>query len=160
MQRRSLSSVRPVGALVVTVAYIVVMVSSSAAARADVRAALAARGIVAEVVMVAPAAGDPFGGEVVVMTRDEYYTGDFDWLAQPRLRLADERIPRPRGAIFEAAARVPDARKYLVWSRFPAIDVEPGPGGTTLVRFTDVRYRADDRIPGPTVRLPNDVEGD
>jgi len=146
--------------LAVTALYIVAMVASSAAARADVRAALAARGIAWEDVMVAPSPGDPFGGEVVVMTRDEYYTGDFDWLSQPRLRLMEERIPRPRGAIFEAAARVPDARRYLVWSRFPAIDVELASDGTTLVRFTDVRYRADDRILGPTVRLPNDVDGD
>jgi inner membrane protein len=146
--------------LAVTVLYIAAMVSSSAAARADVRAALAARSIVAEDVMVAPSPGDPFGGAVVVMTRDEYYTGDFNWLSEERPQLADERIPRPRGANFEAAARVPDARRYLIWSRFPAIDVEPAPDGTTLVRFTDVRYRADDRIPGPTVRLPNDVDGD
>jgi inner membrane protein len=143
--------------LVVIVVYIVAMVSSSAAARADVRAAVAGRGIVPEAVMVAPAAGDPFGGAVVVMTRDEYYTGRFNWLMEPRLRLNEERIPRPRGAVFEAAAQVPDARNYLVWTRFPAIDVEPEPGGTTLVRFSDVRYRADERIPGPTVRL--DREG-
>jgi hypothetical protein len=112
-----------------------------------------ARGIEPEAVMVAPSPGDPFGGEVVVMTSDRYYTGDFSWLAEPRLQLMDERIPRPMGAIFEAAARAPDARNYLVWTRFPVIDVEPGPGGSTLVRFSDVRYRADDRIPGPTVRL-------
>jgi hypothetical protein len=144
--------------LAVTVLYIAAMVSSSAAARADVRAALAARGIAQESVMVAPSPGDPFAGEVVVMTRDEYYTGHFDWLATPRLQLDDERIPRPGGAIFEAAARVPDARRYLVWSRFPAIDVEPGPDGTTLVRFTDVRYRADDRIRDR--RCVSDVDGD
>ncbi|HEY9182281.1 MAG TPA: metal-dependent hydrolase, partial [Gammaproteobacteria bacterium] len=41
------------GALGLTVVYIVVMVSSSAAARADVRAAVAARGITPEAVMVA-----------------------------------------------------------------------------------------------------------
>lgn len=146
--------------LAATALYIVAMVSSSAAARADVRATLSARGITAEDVMVAPSPGDPFGGEVVVMTRDEYYTGSFDWFASPRLQLTDERVPRPSGAIFEAAAGTPDARNYLVWSRFPAIDVELGPDGTTRVRFTDVRYRADDRIPGPTVRVPNDVDRD
>lgn len=144
----------------VTVVYIVAMVSSSARARADVRAAVAARGIVPEAVMVAPSPGDPFGGDVVVMTRDEYHTGRFHWLREPRLQLDGERIPRPSGEVFEAAARVPDARNYLVWTRFPAIDVEPGPGGTTLVRFSDIRYRADDRIPGPTVRLPAGVAGD
>jgi inner membrane protein len=149
------------GALSVTAAYIVVMVASSAAARAEVRAAVAARGIAPEAVMVAPSPGDPFGGAVVVMTRDEYYTGRFDWLMEPRLQLSDERIARPSGAVFEAAARVPDARNYLVWSRFPAIDVEREPGGTTLVHFSDVRYRGSERLPGPSVRLDaSAIDGD
>jgi inner membrane protein len=142
------------GALAVTAGYIIVMVASSAAARAEVRGAVVARGIVPEAVMVAPSPGDPFGGAVVVMTRDEYYTGRFNWLREPRLQLADERIPRPSGAVFAAAARVPDARSFLVWSRFPAIDVEVEPGGTTLVHFSDVRYRGGVGIAGPSVRLP------
>jgi inner membrane protein len=84
--------------------YIVTMVASSAAARADVRATLVALGIEPESVMVAPAPGDPFGGEVVIMTRDDYYSGRFNWLTQPRLRLSEERISRPRGAAFQLAA--------------------------------------------------------
>src|SRR6185503_9391442 len=71
--------------------YVVALVGSSGAARADVRATLATRGIEPEAVMVAPAPADPFGGPVVVVTRDEYLTGRFNWLLSPRFTLDGER---------------------------------------------------------------------
>jgi inner membrane protein len=144
-----------VGIGVATV-YIVTLVVSSAAARNEIRTTLAAQGIVAATVMVAPAPGDPFGGEVVVVTRDEYLAGRFNWLAAPRLRLESARTPRPRGAAFELAAQAPEARRFLVWSRFPAVEVEPGAGGGAIVRFFDMRYRGGQGISGPTVRLERD----
>lgn len=137
--------------IAVATVYVVVMVSSSAAARADVRAAVAAQGIVAEDVMVAPAPADPFGGEVVVVTSEEYVVGRFDWLMTPRLRLADERIPRPDGVAYALASQTPAARRFLVWSRYPAAEIRPTPDGGTLVRFWDIRYA--DRIFGPTIEL-------
>jgi len=138
----------------VTAIYMVVMVGASAAARLDVRAAAEAQGLAPEDVMIAPSPADPFGGPVVVMTRDEYYTGRFNWLTEPRLRLDGERIPRPRGAEFQLAAQAPAARRFLVWSRYPAIDLESLPdGGGIRVTFTDVRYRAEGRLFGPTVHL-------
>jgi hypothetical protein len=104
--------------------------------------------------MVGPRPADPFRGDVVVMTRDEYYVGRLNWLGTPRISLDGERVPRPRGPVYEAAARDPMARRFLVWARYPAIDVEEAPGGGSLVRFTDVRYRAADRLSGPVVKLP------
>jgi inner membrane protein len=139
--------------IAVAAVYIVAMIGSSAAARADVRATVAAQGIQPEDIMVAPAPGDPFGGEVVVMTRDEYYTGRFNWLMEPRVALDRERIPRPRGVEFQLAAQTPAARRFLVWSRYPAVDLEQVPdGGGIRVSFTDVRYR-ERGITGPTVHL-------
>jgi inner membrane protein len=135
------------------VVYVATLVAASAAARSDVRAAVAVRGIEAEAVSLAPSPANPFRGDVVVMTRDEYYTGRFDWFATPRFALDEERVARPRGAVFETAARALPARQYLVWSRFPAIEVESAPGGGTFVHFFDMRYRSMGRIPGPTVRL-------
>jgi inner membrane protein len=140
-------------ALALAAVYIVALVAASAAARSDVRAVTAARGIEAEEISFAPAPANPFRGDVVVMTRDHYYTGQFDWLATPHLVLDEERVVRPGGPVFEAAARERDASHYLVWTRFPAIEVETGPDGGSIVRFFDMRYRAMDRIPGPTVRL-------
>jgi inner membrane protein len=140
-------------ALVLAAVYITALVAASAAARSDVRAAAAARGIEAEEISFAPAPANPFRGDVVVMTRDHYYTGRFAWLEMPRLVLDEERVTRPDGPVFEAAARERDVRHYLMWTRFPAIEVEPAPDGGSIVRFFDMRYRAMDRIPGPTVRL-------
>jgi hypothetical protein len=88
------------------------------------------------------------------MTRDAYYVGRFHWLRTPKVVLDGERVPRPRGPVYEAAALDPSARRFLVWARYPAIDAETAPGGATLVRFTDVRYRAADRLSGPLVELP------
>jgi inner membrane protein len=140
--------------LALAAVYVVTLVGASAAARNEVRAAAAERGIVAEDVMVAPSPANPFSGDVVVMTRDEYYVGRFSWLGAPRVSLAGETVPRPRGPVYEAAAQDAIARRFLVWARYPAIDVEAAPGGGTLVRFTDVRYRAADRLSGPVVELP------
>ncbi len=83
-----------------------------------------------------PRPADPFRGDVVVMTRDEYYVGRFHWLGDAASLVLDgERVPRPRGPVYEAAARDPLAQRFLVWARYPAIDVEAAPGGGTLVRF-------------------------
>ncbi|HLF12426.1 MAG TPA: metal-dependent hydrolase [Gammaproteobacteria bacterium] len=141
-------------ALGVAAVYIVAMVALSAAARVEVRETLAARGIGdVEQVMVAPAAADPFGGAVVAVTPGDYYTGRWNWLADPRLALGTERIPRPRGPVFDAAAQAPEARDFLSWARFPSVELEPAADGGTVVRFFDVRYRSGERLDGPTVHL-------
>jgi inner membrane protein len=138
--------------------YIVASLAASAAARGIVRAELAARGVEGvEEVMVAPVAANPFGGDVVAVTADEYVRGRWRWLAAERLALDDERIPRPRGAAFEAAAAAPAARNYLTWSRYPAIEIEPAPGGGSVVAFSDARYRDGERLVGPIVRLGPDL---
>jgi inner membrane protein len=134
--------------------YVVVLLAAGAAARDEVRAAARARGIAAGDVMVAPRPANPFFGDVVVATRDEYYTGRFDWLAAPRATLDREPVPRARGAAFELAAQAPAARRFLAWARYPAVDVEQSPNGSTRVRFADVRYRASGRLTGPVVELP------
>jgi inner membrane protein len=136
--------------------YAVAAVTASGAARTRVGEALAARGIAGvERVMVAPAVANPFGGDVVVATGDAYYTGRWNWLVQPHLTLESELLPRPLGAVFEAAARAEDARDFLTWARFPFVEVEPD-GDVLVVRFTDVRYRVTGRLNGPTVRLDPD----
>jgi hypothetical protein len=89
--------------------------------------------------MVAPAPADPFGGEVIVVTPDEYVTGRFNWLMTPRLRLADEHVPRPREVAYQLASQSPAARRFLVWSRYPAAEIEPTSVGGTRVSFWDVR---------------------
>jgi inner membrane protein len=142
-----------VGIAVATL-YVLAMIGASAAARSELRSAAAARGLEALDLMVAPPPANPFGGDVVVMTRDDYHTGRFDWFATPRVSFDGEPVSRPRGPLFEAAAEVPAARRFLVWSRYPAIEVETAPDGGTLVHFFDVRYHSFDRLSGPTIELP------
>jgi inner membrane protein len=139
--------------LALAAVYVAALAGASVAARSEIRSLAAARGIVAEDVSLAPAPANPFRGDVVIMTRDDYYVGRFDWLATPRLTLDAARVARPRGPLFEAAAEAREARDYLTWSRFPAIEVEPSPSGGTLVRFFDMRYEAMERILGPTIEL-------
>jgi inner membrane protein len=139
--------------LALAAVYVAALAGASVAARNEIRAAAALRGIDAEDVSLAPAPADFFRGDVVVMTRDDYYTARFDWLATPRVAFDEARVARPRGPLFEAASRTREARHYLIWSRFPAVELEAGPSGDTLVRFFDMRYRAMGRIPGPVVRL-------
>jgi inner membrane protein len=138
--------------------YVGAAVAASAAARSQVRTTLETEGIARiETIMVAPAAANPFGGDVVVATADEYYVGRWRWFARPRLTLDEHALPRPRGALYEAAARTEDARRFLTWARFPVIDTGADADGPLVVRFSDVRYRAAGRLTGPTVRLARDA---
>jgi hypothetical protein len=133
--------------------YMAAMLGASAAARVQVRAALAAQGVApVERVMVAPVAANPFAGDVVAVTAGEYRFGRWRWLAEPHLELEAEALPRPSGAVYEAAARTRDAQLYLSWSRFPLASVEPD-GDGFIVTFDDARYRAPARIEGPVVRV-------
>ncbi|HEX5050118.1 MAG TPA: metal-dependent hydrolase [Gammaproteobacteria bacterium] len=148
-------------ALAVLALFAVYIVATSVAtriARSQVRDGLAALGIHGvERVMVGPAAGNPFAGEVVAATADTYYLGHWRWLAPTRLNLDGDPLPRPRGAVYDAAASAPEARKFLTWSRFPVIDTEPVAGGAVVVHFADARYVGRRGIDGPTVRLDSDL---
>ncbi len=124
------------------------------------RAARAGIAVATVDVMVAPPPANPFSGDLVVVTRDDYHTGRFHWLKSPRVSFDGRRIPRPEGPVFDAAAKTRAARRFLVWSRYPAIDVEVAPDGSTVVQFFDVRYHTFDRLSGPTVVLPAGVVRD
>ena len=142
-------------ALAIVALYICATVAASAAARAQVRAALAAGGIPAvREVMVAPVAANPFAGEVVAATADAYYTGRWNWLAQPRFELSGEPLPRPRGDVFEAASRAHEAQQFLSWARFPVVEIERNAESDGFVaRFGDTRYL------GPAARRPDRAAG-
>jgi inner membrane protein len=139
--------------------YIAAALSASAAARTQVSALLGARGVLGiEQVMVAPAAANPFGGDVVAATADAYYLGRWSWLAIPHLVLEPQPLERPRDALLQVAASDEDARNFLVWARFPFIETESDADGAPLVRFSDVRYRSTGRLDGPVIRLERSSE--
>lgn len=146
-------------ALALVAAYMVASLAANLPARAEVRSALGGLGIgPVEHVMVGPAPADPLAGEVVAVTADAYHAGRWHWLGKPRFQHAGARIarPSPDDPVFAAAARAPEARDFLSWSRFPYVIVEPGPAGSTaahVVHFRDARYLSREGIRGPIVHL-------
>jgi inner membrane protein len=144
-------------ALVLVALYVGAMVTADRLERAAVRLVLSVALPDLDEVMVAPDPANPFGGDVVVSTEDAYITGRWNWLGNPRFVHDGGQILRPRGAVFEAAARAPAARRYLSWARFPYVEVTDGPDGTRAVRFHDARYRKPERIEGPTVLLDHEL---
>lgn len=137
--------------------YACTLVAADLVARSAVRAQLAARGIAPiSDVMVAPVPANPFAGQVVAATDTDYYFGRWNWLARPALTVGSQHVQRLRnGPLLAAAARSPDARRFLTWSRFPYVDVQSNAAGRYLVRFHDARYPQATAGPlsGPTVRL-------
>jgi hypothetical protein len=79
---------------------------------------------------------------VVVEQPDAYRFGTLRFRPGPVLAMEDRVLPRNDDHPAVARAReVPQARPFLVWSRFPFFVVEPEPGGTR-VRMDDARYSA------------------
>lgn len=143
--------------------YIFALVVADAAAQREVLRSAAEGGIEpVQAVMVSPVPLDPLGGQVVVASPTDYYLGDFHWLRRPRVRLSLEGLPRRAGSPgpIEAAARTPDAARYLSWSRFPFIRAEPHLGGYR-VHLGDARYtgmRTGGSLQGITVFLGPDLQ--
>ncbi|HEX6999629.1 MAG TPA: metal-dependent hydrolase [Gammaproteobacteria bacterium] len=146
-------------AVVAAAAYIAATVGASAAARREVRAELAARGIgPVESVMVAPVPANPLAGTVIAATSDRYWLGDWHWLARPRFEPSQETIERlPVDDVIRAAIDTVEARRFLVWSRYPYYEKEPLDGGGYVVSILDARYRGTGRLTGPRVRVDPDL---
>lgn len=147
-------------ALAIAAVYMAACALSNAPARASVRAALAEAGIgPIEDIMVAPTPADPFGGFVIAVTSDVYYAADWHWLAEPRLRFHAETIPtRLDEPAVQAAMQTEQARRFLVWSRYPFADVTSHDGGGYTVYLRDARYGDNGLLFGPTVRLDRDLK--
>jgi len=145
-------------ALGVAAVYVSTLVLVDFAERSAVRAELATRGIgPVERVMVAPVPANPFTSEVLVETSETYHAGTWRWLAEPRLELDPETIPKHMAdRIADAAAQTLEARRYLTWARFPYAVIEPDADGY-VVRLLDARYRATGRLYGPAVRLDRNL---
>ncbi len=151
-------------ALVLVATYMIAALAANLPARAEVRAALGALGIgPIERIMVGPVPAKPLAGDVVAVTADAYYAGRWHWLRTPRFQYAGTRIarPSPDDPLYAAAARAPQARDFLSWSRFPYVIAEPGPSGSAaahVVHFRDARYLNRDGIQGPTVYLDHTLQ--
>ena len=147
-------------ALLLIVAYIGAASLVNIPARAEVRAALAARGLgPVERLMIGPVPANPFAGEVVAQTPDAYRTGRWNWFARPQFVLDSQSISRPEpNSLSETAAGVAEVQRFLVWARFPYFEIETLDSGSHIVRFRDARYLGTDRLGSPTVMVNGDLD--
>jgi inner membrane protein len=145
-------------ALGIAAVYVSALALVDFAERSQVTAELAAHGIgPVERVMVAPVPANPFASEVLVETPEAYRAGTWHWLAEPKLELAPDAIPRRMSdPVAVAAAQTVEAQRYLTWARFPYVLIEPD-GGGYVVKFLDARYGTTERISGPSVYLDADL---
>jgi inner membrane protein len=158
------------GALAAVALYAGAMAAYTQLARRQVAAELARRGVElvdgrrpggAYRLMVAPVPVDPLRREVVAVTPESYWTGRFDWGAEPRLAAGPEL---PRGQVgsvgmtpelLRRALDHPEVAGFADWVRFPWLEAEPVPGGGTRVWLMDVRYtrRPTEGFGGAVVEL-------
>ena len=150
MARRRHSSGPARASLLVACAYVLVMVVSARAARAEIAERWQqVAGHPPQALMVGPAPVNPMRRDVIVDAGDHYETGVFTW--QPRDIRFDRAVVAkhdrdPRVAIARAA---PNIRAFLVWSRFPFWTLEPVDGGTR-VTVGDMRFAGGQGIAGRT----------
>jgi inner membrane protein len=144
------ASVPVTWALGLAAAYIIVMASSSLAARTLVAREIEKRyGGVVLATMAGPLPLTPVSRSFVVEQADHYRVGTFDWLRRPHLDV--RRIvsyPRRRSAkhpAYAAAASAVEFRRFMGWARFPTLSLEQTGPGQYLVNVVDLRYA---RAPG------------
>jgi inner membrane protein len=121
--------------------YLVVMIGSAVGGRALVHRALIAQNLAGNPsIMAGPVPINPFQREVVVSDGQIYRFGTITWRPMPDLRMEAHTLARNDDhPLAKAAAQTPEARDFLVWSRFPFFIVEEDQGGTRVI-LDDARY--------------------
>jgi inner membrane protein len=147
--------------------YIFVLVMADERARARVVREAGVAGLTVAEVMVAPVRGNPFVSDVELLTPDGYVPGVHRWVGAPEVELFPERLtplvaappdvaPATVREVVSRARAEPQVRDYLVWSRYPYVQLERSGAGWRVVH-RDARY---DDVPearglaGVEVRLP------
>lgn len=127
--------------LMIGAAYILVMLASSAIARSTVRDGLLRAGRPAATrFMVTPVAVNPFSREVVVDLGDRYEKGNLWFEPGPHFRPAGFGMPKGLDdPALPPALQTPLARGFLLWSRFPFVQVDRGTSPPTIW-LNDYRY--------------------
>jgi inner membrane protein len=147
-------------AVVATTAYIVLMITLTAAASAETRRALLEAGEPAGDVMAGPLPANPFVRALVAEVPRGFRFGEYHLFRSIRVQLRPELLERgPGGPAAAAAARDPDARDFLVWARFPFTRVTELPDGYEVL-IGDARAPAGmgrGPLAGVTVRLDSEL---
>jgi inner membrane protein len=150
LSRRWRSATPARGSLLVAAAYVLAMIVSARAARAEiVDRWQQVEGKPPQALMVGPVPATPLRRQVIIDAGDRYESGTYTW--QPRCVRFDagavaKNDSDPRVAFARPA---PNIRAFLVWSRFPFWTLEPVAGGTR-VTVGDMRF-----VGGPGVAARN-----
>jgi hypothetical protein len=140
-QARKRGSAKPARlGLLAAAAYVLVMVVSARAARAEVMSQwTSAHGTPPRKLMVGPMFATPLHKQVIVDEGDGYRTGTFSWFSRA-VRFDEQVIPKNDQTAAAAVARKDAfAQAVLVWARFPSYLIEVGPHGRRVV-VSDVRF--------------------
>lgn len=130
-------------ALTVAGVYVASMLALTHAGRSLVeRDVAAAGGVPAQRLMVGPRPVTPFVRDVIRDVGDGYETGSLTFFRKPVYRPAGTQPDRAHYPEARAAARSPDARAFLTWSRFPVFGWDPA--SPDRVSIFDVRYAERD----------------
>ena len=107
--------------------------------------------------MAAPVPFNPFRRTVVIEEEAEYRVGTFNWTDTPHVdRAGVLSFPRGRPSHPAVAAAVETelARRFLVWARYPAFEVQKLGGDRFLVHVVDLRYAREPGERFGTVSIP------
>lgn len=131
-------------ALGVSLAYIVAMLASSAAAERDaVKELQTLTPGAVQAAMAGPVFLDPFRRDIVIRQGDVYRTARFDWLDRPHVAPSSvESFPVARPAhpaVAQAMASI-RAQQFLGWARFPVFSVDSSSSAGYVVNIVDLRY--------------------
>jgi len=140
----------PIASLAIVAVYISTMVSADLVARSQVRSSAESMGLRVQDVMVAPSPANPFRTEVEVITDEGFVPGVHHWIGSTRVELHPEHIvPLLEGPVGVPVAELeriaalaqlePEVARYLVWSRYPYVWIEPE-GTGWWVQVSDARY--------------------
>jgi inner membrane protein len=126
--------------LAVATGYMLVMLASNLVARAEVSSGLARAGRPPDTrFMVTPVFANPFRREVLIDVGDRYERGHLWFEPLPHFRPAGFGLETGmHEPAVQPLLQTPTARAFLRWSRFPFVQVEPGP--PPAVWINDYRY--------------------
>lgn len=140
-------------ALLSVAGYVALMGALTISVRGGVREALAAQGITADTVVVAPLPANPVRRRVIYHWDGNYQLAYYAVLSRD---LSAPWFTIPLNAthpVVALANQTPQGREYHSWARLPYYVIEQA-GGTTWVTIADARYTLNGRSSWAVTRIP------
>jgi inner membrane protein len=149
-----------VAGLVLMTTYILMMLTASSIVSSTTARSLAADGTGVEDVMASPLPANPLAWDVVARTPNGFRFGTWHWFEKGSPVFSTRLIRHPPAdPRVEAARAAPHVRGAMIWMRYPYVEIEPTPHGST-VWIIDARYQRLDRggFGSAVVRLDHEFQ--